>query len=100
MSFEGNFQRLCQNGHESTVDVYDFSDNDICQICKSRFVWMNMVDDTNGDSIGFVSLNDYLLTEGSHSFEIKQIDGKWVTTTCTVHATYSIPPENCHRQGY
>lgn len=52
MSFEGYYQRLCENGHYSAIDVYagDFQDLDDweCAVCDAPLAWEQLVDETNG----------------------------------------------------
>ena len=55
MSFEGYYQIICEKGHLHCPDVYDafVFDGDIledweCPDCKSKAVWWNLVDVTNG----------------------------------------------------
>lgn len=55
MSFEGYYQMLCANGHYITVDVYEDTPKK-CAECGTGFVWVNTVDETNGDSVGYVHL--------------------------------------------
>ena len=57
MSYEGYSQYICKNGHYWTCDVN--VDDNICPICKEKYVWFNDVDETNG----------------SHDDEGKRIDG-------------------------
>lgn len=55
MSYEGRIQQICKNGHYNEVDVYA-SDQDQCQTCKARIIWENSIDDTNGESSGYIEL--------------------------------------------
>ena len=56
MSYEGYNQRLCAKGHLRTFDAYDdYADDNgdpkatrVCS-CGSQFVYLNPVDQTNGD---------------------------------------------------
>lgn len=54
MSFEGYYQKLCEKGHLTCVDVYGPED-DKCN-CGKKFVWENTVDQTNGENDGLVNL--------------------------------------------
>ena len=57
MSFEGYIQRLCKNGHLQEIDVYDFESKDEnCDECSSEWVWQNIVDRTNVETVGHVEL--------------------------------------------
>lgn len=50
MSFEGWYQLLCKNGHESSEDCYyhpDYGDWK-CPVCGAELAWSNLVDITNG----------------------------------------------------
>ncbi len=47
MSFEGYTQKICENGHYHTYDVYEYEDGK-CPICESGWKWSNLVDLTNG----------------------------------------------------
>jgi hypothetical protein len=52
MSFEGYYQRLCEEGHYSTQDCYaSFGVQEAdwaCPICGKGQAWWNLVDVTNG----------------------------------------------------
>lgn len=56
MSFEGYYQKLCENGHHTNNDVYwDSEIDNTCPICDAPIVWTNLVDETNGtfcDNVG------------------------------------------------
>jgi hypothetical protein len=56
MSYEGYIQALCENGHynqfQDRMDVDP--EAEVCHICKSKIVWTNSVDDTNGDHWGLI----------------------------------------------
>ena len=48
MSFQGYYQIICENGHLSTCDVYDFEFEVFeCPICKGKKAFRNLVDQTN-----------------------------------------------------
>lgn len=51
MSFEGYDRYLCQNGHLTEIDVYDPINNEDlpCQICGTKMVWHETIDETNGN---------------------------------------------------
>lgn len=69
MSYEGYNQNLCSEGHYWTSDAYEFKDDVICLYCEkvSKPVWSNSVDDTNGESVGHIDMNQFLLHK-----EVKQ----------------------------
>jgi hypothetical protein len=50
MSYEGYTQLLCEKGHYFTKDCweYDFTEDIVCPTCKSKVVWENGVNTTNG----------------------------------------------------
>ena len=49
MSYEGYEQLLCAKGHYHIVDCYDHKPNKCpAKGCKSKIVWQNSVDLTNG----------------------------------------------------
>ena len=60
MSFEGFWQVVCEKGHESEVGYPLPSEIDFrkwnCAECKAMARWINMVDDTNLDAAGKVTL--------------------------------------------
>ena len=47
MSFEGYYEKLCEDGHLTTFDVYYYFKPDKCR-CGKEFVWWHIVDVTNG----------------------------------------------------
>lgn len=48
MSWEGYYQLLCKNGHQWSVDGYDYSSECcLCPHCKEPSVYWNQVDQTN-----------------------------------------------------
>lgn len=47
MSYEGYEEYLCENGHYTTVQCYDFADCSNCS-CGAKFVCQHSVDQTNG----------------------------------------------------
>ncbi len=58
MSYETYFQALCENGHYNQLQgrtrAPDSDSSPECNICKSKIVWTNIVDDTNGDHWGII----------------------------------------------
>ncbi len=48
MSYEGYVEKLCSNGHLSSVDAHDDYEEDKCHRCKKPFVFIHHVDQTNG----------------------------------------------------
>ena len=55
MSYEGFVQSLCSKGHLTEYDCCE-SDPKECRICKSKMVWFNAVDTTNGENAGYIEL--------------------------------------------
>lgn len=53
MSFEGYFQLWCIKGHYFIEDAYADHMTE-CPICKSKMLYENLVDDTNGDNFGYL----------------------------------------------
>jgi hypothetical protein len=60
MGFSGYYQILCYNGHYREEDVYTsmHDGKSVCNICKAPDDWSNLVDDTNGDRVGRVELEE------------------------------------------
>ncbi|MBI3632900.1 MAG: hypothetical protein HY226_01260 [Candidatus Vogelbacteria bacterium] len=74
MSYEGYVQVLCENGHYHTLDAYDMIVSDSIDwqmyrgygsdearkpwacFCGKDMVWVNQVDETNCESVGYVEL--------------------------------------------
>ena len=56
MSYEGEVQAICANGHYDTFpEPYDMGYGNLtCSICKAKFGWTNSVDDTNCDAVGVI----------------------------------------------
>lgn len=56
MSFEGFEQHICASGHLYEVEcAYMFGDDpDGCLLCGQHSVWRNIVDNTNGNAVGFI----------------------------------------------
>lgn len=48
MSYEGEEQYLCENGHLRIFDAYDSPSTAASCSCGARFVWYTSVDQTNG----------------------------------------------------
>jgi hypothetical protein len=53
MSYEGHQQIWCKNGHYWEVDVYGEAPQS-CPTCMAKVAFVNDVDDTNGDSYGYI----------------------------------------------
>lgn len=47
MSFEGYYQKICENGHLTHEDVYA-PESETCVTCGKKFIFKNLVDTTNG----------------------------------------------------
>lgn len=63
MSYEGYTQVLCKNGHYSTREPYYHGfggEGELCPICKEEIVWMNEVDQTNIEEIGYIEMVQFL----------------------------------------
>lgn len=63
MSYEGYSQFLCSKGHYWTKDCYSVHGNELCPICGERFVWENMVDETNGCYENSIRIDGYVALE-------------------------------------
>jgi len=59
MSYEGRIQVICKNGHYHEIDIYD-GNQDNCHTCEERIIWRNGVDDTNGESAGYIKITPEL----------------------------------------
>jgi hypothetical protein len=61
MSFEGYIQALCEHGHLTNFDIYDFpifpefADDPVCKSCGCKIVWKNTVDQTNSGNEGIIT---------------------------------------------
>jgi len=89
MSYEGRQQVWCENGHHWETDAYDTGLTS-CPTCKKAIAFVNDVDDTNGDSYGYIE-------------PIEQVPAKYCTCICgnkhvTEPARYKIPTKaDCER---
>ena len=66
MSFEGRYQLLCEDGHYLETDVHSYDnpkEECKCSICGKKIVWINVIDDTNYEEYGKVSLVEKTQTE-------------------------------------
>lgn len=92
MSFEGYYQCLCKKGHRVSLDCWSEPDEEVCYHCKEPIVWQNLVDQTNGEEVGFIPDNSF------KTLLVKDV----VTETCICcgnmkilePATYRIPTED------
>jgi len=84
MSYEGFSQFLCKKGHYWTKDCYSVTGEDICPICKEKFIWENMVDETNGSFEGSLRIDGYVC------LEIKE-QKKCEHCNSILETTYKIP---------
>lgn len=53
MSFEGSLQCICPDGHYFDTPAYMSSQ---CDTCGKKAAWVNVVDDTNCDSVGEIPM--------------------------------------------
>ena len=56
MSYEGQTQGICQQGHYFATDAYE--EDALCPVCQSPRAWENEVDETNGGQEGSVLYQD------------------------------------------
>ena len=49
MSYEGETEHLCENGHYNITDCHDTVSE--CYHCKAKIVWTNEVDHTNCEGV-------------------------------------------------
>lgn len=64
MSYEGHFQCICENRHYTEPEE-DYSCRALkCPICKAKLVFLNPVDDTNGDGFGHIQREVFESTLG------------------------------------
>lgn len=54
MSFEGYYQVLCKKGHLTNHNCHMFDHGDSCSICGEEIEIANLVDETNGESDGYM----------------------------------------------
>ena len=91
MGYSGRIQTLCESGHYEVApdDTFDSRavplSKRVCLVCARPIVWVNMVDDTNCDSHGFVEMKVLLPRIVSTTFS----GGRHVTTV--QHAVYEHP---------
>ena len=74
MSYEGTYQCLCKNGHQSFVDVYSHEKE--CCFCHTPFVWRQSIDETNGEGSKkeLKLLKDNLMEKCTHCGHEKLIE--------------------------
>lgn len=70
MSYEGSIQYLCKNGHYYELDagvfMGGFADDEglkkqlACPTCGEQPAWENSVDDTNGDAVGLIDMEQFV----------------------------------------
>lgn len=65
MSFEGRYQKICENGHYSEQCVYMETKN--CDNCGGKWIKENLVDDTNEPGEGF----DYTMEDEARKIKKK-----------------------------
>ena len=86
MSFEGDYQVLCKNGHEHEIDCYEHPIFEIsnapddyvvwkCSICGELAAWYNFVDTTNGSYCDCCNEEYIDLAEGCEYCDHGRIDG-------------------------
>ena len=61
--YEGSVQRICANGHYSHEDAY--FESDVCK-CGAKIVWSNGVDDTNGESVGHIDMEQFVIEHAKY----------------------------------
>ena len=59
MSYQGYEQCLCDKGHLFEIDSRNRLI--VCFECDSEVVWDNSVDETNGDSIGYIQMDQFMI---------------------------------------
>lgn len=59
MSYEGCEQLLCANGHYWTCDAHDKRSG--CPDCGGEAVWVNDVDETNCDDVGWIDMSSLVI---------------------------------------
>lgn len=86
MSYEGYTQNICDNGHlfDSSEGYFgDYSDNNNhCPDCKATTAWSNSVDQTNGDEVGIIPVEQFQ----------KLLISKAVVQTCNLGHPHQISP--------
>ena len=92
MSFEGYYQVLCENGHLNTWDVYSSPEENIRCHCGKKFVWKNLVDQTNGSFDNNNRIDGYVELEIETKAEECKCS-KCGNTHKTGLDTYKIPKE-------
>lgn len=55
MSYEGYKDCICANGHLTSQDAYE---DHPCVVCEAPIVWVNEIDQTNGEDVGYISSED------------------------------------------
>lgn len=91
MSYEGYIQALCEKGHYNQFPDrmdFDLESEGSCQICGGKIVWVNSVDDTNGDAWGCIPhdlFNAFL--SSFEKVETCNLGHQHITS----HATYDQP---------
>lgn len=85
MSYEGYEQHICENGHYFTCDALFMFDTreTTCPHCQSKSAWVNAVDETNADGVGYIP--EETLKE---KFLIKEAEYK----TCNLNCEHLISP--------
>lgn len=100
MSYEGREQHICANGHLFEIDCrfsYDDEDTAQCSYCEAKSVWVNHIDDTNGEQYGIILQSEFKkLLIGSGKIETCNLGHAHVTS----HNVYRIPKENELQQYY
>jgi hypothetical protein len=54
MSFEGYYQLLCENGHETQGSLELTGSNTTCEYCGGKIIYHNLVDCTNNEDEGMI----------------------------------------------
>lgn len=91
MSYEGYTQNLCENGHRfDGGDWLHSSKEPLCPICKRKVVWINSVDQTNFEDVGFIPDEEW--ERFLHTPEETQVCNLG-HTHIVKHATYLVPTE-------
>lgn len=87
-SYEGYVQLLCENGHQWSVDCYQYCTEavEICNKCGKPAIWTNQVDLTNGSI-------DEDTGECISGYVELEVDKEVICTKCgsTTDITYKIP---------